>query len=82
TLGARYDAYNPDADATEQQAANRVPINVSSSTLALTAGWRYHRVARVLLELELNRNALGRTTGGLPTTLAATVLTLRTEVAF
>jgi hypothetical protein len=81
-VGARYDVYNPDADASQQRAANLVPINRTYSTLALMGLLRYGAAARLLLEYDINRNPLGIGTNGAPTTLADNALTLRGQVVF
>ncbi|MGD0675051.1 MAG: hypothetical protein ABSC94_06495 [Polyangiaceae bacterium] len=81
-VGVRYDLYNPDADASENRAANLVPINRSYSTLALMGMLRYGAGARLLLEYDINRNPLGIGANGAPTTLADNVLTLRGQVVF
>jgi hypothetical protein len=80
-VGARYDRYNPDADASQQRAANLVPVDRSYSTLALMAMLRYQG-ARLLLEYDINRNPLGIAASGAPTTLADNALTVRGQVVF
>lgn len=81
-VGARYDLYNPNADATQQRAANLVPVNRSYSTLALMGMLRYGAGARLLLEYDINRNPLGVGSNGAPTTLADNALTLRGQLVF
>jgi hypothetical protein len=80
-IGARYDRYDPDADASEQRGVARVPQNRAYGTLALTGAVRYPP-GRLIFEYDRNRNALGRTPGGLPTSLADDAFTLRAEVVF
>ncbi len=80
-VGARYDVYNPDADASQRRAANVVPVDRTYSTLALMAMLRYEG-ARLLLEYDINRNPLGIGANGAPTTLADNALTLRGQVVF
>jgi hypothetical protein len=80
-IGARYDVYNPNADATQQRAINLVPIDRSYTTLALIGMLRYEG-ARLLLEYDINRNPLGIGANGAPTTLADNALTLRAQVVF
>lgn len=80
-IGARYDVYNPDADATQQRAANLVPTDRSYSTFALMGMLRYDQ-ARLLLEYDINKNPLGLAANGAPTTLAANALTLRAQMVF
>ncbi len=80
-IGARYDLYNPNGDASEQRAVNLVPVDRAYSTLALMGMARY-RQARLLLEYDINRNPLGTGTNGAPTTLADNALTLRGQLVF
>lgn len=81
-VGARYDRYSPDADALHQQGAARVPVDTSSSTLAIAIAGQLAPWGRLSLEYDHNTNALGRTTGGAPTTLGADALTLRAQLVF
>jgi hypothetical protein len=81
-VGARYDLYNPNGDASEQRAANLVPVNRAYSTLALMGMVRYRGAARLLLEYDINRNPLGVGANGAPTTLADNALTLRAQLVF
>jgi hypothetical protein len=80
-VGARYDLYNPNADSTQQRAANLVPVDRHYSTVALMGMLRY-RGARFLLEYDINRNPLGVSANGAPTTLANNALTLRGQLVF
>jgi hypothetical protein len=80
-VGARYDRYNPDADARQQRAINLVPIDRTYSTIALMGMLRY-RGGRLLLEYDINKNPLGIGANGAPTTLAANALTLRGQMVF
>lgn len=80
-VGVRYDRYDPDADASEQRGVRRVPRSSAVSTLAVTGGLRYPP-GRLLFEYDRNANALGRTPGGLPTSLADDAFTVRAEVVF
>lgn len=80
-LGARYDAYNPDADASQQRAVNLVPVDRTYWKLALVGMLRYEG-ARLLLEYDFNGNPLGLGPNGAPTTLAANALTLRGQLVF
>src|SRR5262249_55502837 len=60
-VGVRYDRYNPDADARDQEGLNLVPADQTFTTLACAAAlrWGPHRFT---LEYDHNTNALGRTT--------------------
>ena len=80
-VGVRYDRYDPDADATLQQGVNLVPTSHAYTTTAVTGAARYPP-GRLLFEYDHNTNMLGRTAGGLPTTLADDAFTLRGEVVF
>jgi hypothetical protein len=93
-LGVRYDRYDPDHDASEQRGQNLVPKDKTYSTLALAAAFRYtpktwtfgdespHPALRVVVEYDHRTNALGRTAGGLPTTLGDDSFAIRGEVSF
>jgi hypothetical protein len=80
-VGARYDRYNPNADSTQQRAANLVPVDRSYSTFAVMGMLRYEQ-ARLLLEYDINRNPLGLGANGAPTSLADNALTLRGQLVF
>jgi hypothetical protein len=80
-IGVRYDQYNPDQDASEQRAANLVPVDRTYRTLAFMAMARYD-TARLVLEYDKNGNALGRDASGAPATLRDDTLTLRGQVTF
>jgi hypothetical protein len=80
-VGVRYDRYNPDQDAREQQALAVVPRDRSYETLALLAMLRYDG-ARLALEYDHNKNALGRDPSGKPTTLGRDALTVRAQLRF
>jgi hypothetical protein len=80
-VGLRYDRYDPDADASEQRGISRVPRDSTYSTVAVTAAFRWSPL-RVIAEYDHNQNALGRSAGGLPTTLGDDLFALRGEVKF
>lgn len=80
-VGLRYDRYDPDQDAREQQAVQVVPRDRSYSTLSLLVLFRYAE-ARLSLQYDRNRNALGRAENGAPTSLASDALTARGQVRF
>jgi hypothetical protein len=80
-VGVRYDAYNPNSDASQQRAITLVPINRSYTTRAFMAMARY-RGSRLLLEYDINTNPLGIGSNGAPTTLADNALTVRAQVSF
>ncbi len=80
-IGARYDRYDPDADASAQQGVALVPIDRSYGTLALMGMVRYGN-QRLLLEYDVSSNPLGLSPDGSPTTLASNTLTLRAQMVF
>jgi hypothetical protein len=80
-IGARYDRYDPDRDASQQRALNLVPASRSYSTLALMGMVRYES-ARLVVEYDSNTNPLGIGANGAPTTLADNALTLRGQLVF
>jgi len=80
-VGVRYDFYDPDQDAREQQAVQVVPRDRSYRTVSFLAMLRYAE-ARLSLQYDLNRNALGRAANGAPTSLASDALTARAQLRF
>lgn len=81
-VGLRYDFYDPDADANEQRGGSRVPLARATDTLAVVAAAQHARIGRLSVEYDHNRNALGRTSGGAPTTLGRDVLMVRAQMVF
>ncbi len=80
-IGARYDRYNPDADANEQRGVTLVPVDRSYTTLALQAMARYGD-QRLLIEYDIRTNPLGISPSGSTTTLADNALTVRAQWVF
>jgi hypothetical protein len=81
-IGARFDSYNPDADAFEAQAATVVPVDASFTTWTGTFGWRWNALDRVTAEVQHGTNPLGLTASGLPTTLGSDTFTVRGQIAW
>jgi hypothetical protein len=81
TVGARYDRYNPDADASAQRGVSLVPVDRTYSAWALMAMARYGN-QRLLLEYDINTNPLGISASGAPSTLADNALTARAQLVF
>ncbi len=81
TVGARYDYYNPDRDASDRQIGMVVPSDASYSTLALVGALRSPS-GRLVVEYDINRNHLGRAASGLPTNLMDNVFAIRGEASF
>jgi hypothetical protein len=80
-LGARYDRYDPDADASAQRGVSLVPVDRTYSTWALIA-MVHCGSQRLLVEYDINRNPLGISASGAPTTLADNALTARAQWVF
>jgi hypothetical protein len=80
-VGVRYDLYNPDSDAREQEPFAVVPRDPSISTWAFVGVLRVER-ARLIGQYDHHTNALGRDASGRPTTLGDDQFTLRAEVRF
>jgi hypothetical protein len=81
-IGVRYDRYDPDRDANDLRGGVQVPRDSSYATIAATVAARYRGYGRLIAEYDHNSNSLGRTTDGLPTTLASDQFILRAEVRF
>jgi hypothetical protein len=80
-VGIRYDHYDPDRDSTDVQAAVQVPSSLSYDTWAFAAAARLPG-ARLVAELDINRNHNGRDSAGMPTNLADNAFTMRAEVSY
>jgi hypothetical protein len=80
-IGVRYDRYQPDFDAAEQQGKELVPLDTSLGTIAAAAAGRYGP-ARLILEYDHRTNSLGRTYEGAPTTRRDDSFVIRGEVRF
>jgi hypothetical protein len=80
-VGARYDRYDPDADAAQQHGVSLIPVDRSYGTLALMGMVRYGD-QRLLVEYDARTNPLGISPDGSPTTLAADALTVRAQWVF
>ncbi len=79
--GVRHDRYQPDEDAREREPFAVVPRDLSMSTWSLFAAGRVPH-GRLVAQLDLRRNALGRDASGAPTTLADDSFTVRFEARF
>jgi hypothetical protein len=80
-VGVRYDRYDPDSDAREQEPFALVPRDLSMSMWSFTAVARAW-VGRLVAEYDHRKNALGRDLSGRPTTLADDSFTVRAEMRF
>lgn len=81
-LGVRYDYYDADLDASAALPVRVVPASAVFSTTAILVAWRWSALDRLAVELDLNRNPLGRDAAGLPATLPSDTLTVRAQLAF
>jgi hypothetical protein len=80
-IGVRFDRYDPDLDARDQQGVDIVPLDPQLSTWAFAAAARW-RPARLIFEYDRRINRLGRTAAGLPTTRRDDSFMIRGEVIF
>lgn len=80
-VGARYDRYDADRDASEREGVKLVGVEKVFSTVGVmvTARWRD---ARVLLQYDHERNPFGRGDDGMPTTRESDRMTVRAQVGF
>jgi hypothetical protein len=80
-VGARFDSYDPDRDASETQVGKLVTRNRAFNTLALNAALVSPH-ARLMFEYDRNRNHMGRDLQGRPTNLRDDAFILRGQVSF
>jgi hypothetical protein len=80
-VGARFDLYDPDRDATETQVGKLVTRDRTFDTLALSAAFVSPH-ARLMFEWDRNRNHQGRDLVGRPTNLQDDAFILRGQVSF
>jgi hypothetical protein len=80
-VGVRYDRYDPDADAREQEPFALVPRDASVGNWSFVACGRLG-VTRLIAEYDKRSNTQGRDANGRPATLADDSFTLRAEVRF
>ena len=80
-IGARYDRYDADRDASERLGLDLVGTHKVFSTLALMAAGRWGD-ARLTVQYDRERNPFGRADDGAPTTRSADRLSLRAQVGF
>jgi hypothetical protein len=80
--GARYDTYDPDADASEQRATVVVPVDARFTTWTATAAWRWAGLDRVTVEVQHFTNPLGRSAAGAPATLGGDTVAVRGQLAW
>jgi hypothetical protein len=81
-LGARFDWYNADLDASAALPVGVVAASATFSTTALLAAWRFSESDRIAIELDINRNPYGRSASGLPTNLPSNTLIVRAQLGF
>lgn len=81
-VGARYDVYQPDRDATDARGGALVPLDPAVRTLSVALSLRIPDAGRLVFQYDRNSNALGRNADGSPTTLGANAFTARAQVEF
>lgn len=79
--GVRYDRYNADRDAFENEGVELVNVDQVFSTWSVMVSGRW-RDARVLVQFDHERNPFGRGDNGMPTTRSADRVSLRAQVGF
>jgi hypothetical protein len=79
--GVRYDRYNADRDAAEQQGLAFVQTQQILSTWAFLAAVQW-TTGRLVVEYDHNRNPFGRNDAGQPVTREDDRLTIRAQVKF
>lgn len=80
-VGARYDFYDADRDATAQLGTTLVGVHRQFSTLALLAA-ALHGPARLSIEYDFAKNPLGLSTSGVPITRSDDRLIVRAQGEF
>ncbi|MEO8703189.1 MAG: hypothetical protein ABI867_24295 [Kofleriaceae bacterium] len=81
TAGVRYDRYNADRDAFEQQGIDVIGVARLFSTLGIMASAHWQG-GRVLVQYDHQRNPFGRDDTGAPATRSSDRITLRAQVGF
>ena len=80
-VGARYDRYDADRDASEREGVMLVGVNKVFSTLSVMATGRWHD-ARLMAQYDHEKNPFGRGYNVMPITREADRVTLRAQVGF
>jgi hypothetical protein len=81
-VGFRFDSYDPDVDSNAPRAAAVVPLDARFLTWTATAAWRWAGLDRVVVEYQHQRNPLGRSASGAPTTLGGDAVAVRGQLAW
>jgi hypothetical protein len=79
-VGFRYDYYDPNSDAFDKREGRLLPYSEAIKTYSPLIGLALPERARLLLQYDVVRDALARSTTGVPTDLKNNVLTLRLQV--
>jgi hypothetical protein len=79
-VGYRFDRYDPNLDASDKRAGTLLPYSQALTTNSLLCGLVLPDRARLLFQYDVNRNALARTSAGVPTNLQDNAWTLRLQV--
>jgi hypothetical protein len=80
SVGLRYDVYDPNFDALDNRGGKLLPFSQAITTWSPMAALVLPDRARLVVQYDLIRNAFGRTTTGVPTSLNNNVFTVRLQV--
>jgi hypothetical protein len=78
-VGFRYDSYDPNSDFIDQQAGTFVPTSETVRTYAPLVGFQVPHRARVVFEYDVIRDAMARSSAGVPTDKSNNTWTLRVQ---
>jgi hypothetical protein len=79
-VGFRFDSYDPNSDAFDKRQGLLLPYSQAIKTYSPMIGLVLPERARLLLQYDIVRDALARSSLGVPTDLKNNVLTLRLQV--
>ncbi len=79
-VGFRYDFYDPNSDAFDNRGGKLIPFSEALRTYSTLVGLVLPDRARLLLQFDVNRNALARDPRGVPTNLQSNAWTVRLQV--
>ena len=79
-VGLRYDFYDPNSDVFDTRGGKLIPYSEALTTVSPLVGLVLPDRARLLLQYDINRNALARSSSGVPTNLQTNTWTARLQV--
>jgi hypothetical protein len=79
-VGFRFDSYDPNSNAFDTRGGQLVPYNQTITTASPLVGLALPDRARLVFQYDYTRNALARTSLGIPTDLRSNAWTLRLQV--